>query len=367
MTVPSPHSALTMPYREIFEQALDGIFLADADGIYLAVNPSGHRMLGYEPGELIGKPITSNIFPEDLTRLAENYRKLEEGKSLQQEWRLVRKDGSIMQAELSIQQLADGLVMDQVRDINLRKLVEFERGMAEAKLRDSEARFRSYFELPFFGIAITSLEKGWMEVNDRLCEMFGYTREELRNLTWSELTYPDDLSSDVAQFNRVLMGQIEGYGLDKRFIRKDGSVFPTSISVRCVRKPDGSVNYFIAVIQDISERKQVEQQLLQSQKVESIGRLAGGVAHDFNNLLTTMLGFSEFALNQLPEDNPARPNIERVIESAQRGAALTQQLLAFARKKIVRPEVLDLNKVVDHVLPLLRRLIGEHIELISRL
>ena len=345
---------------------MDGIFLADEDGIYVAVNASGHAMLGYEPGELIGKPIALITLPHELGRVTENFAILDQGKTLLQEWQLLRKDGSLMQAEMSIQKLNDGLVMAQVRDISVRKLVEFERIMTEAKLRDSEARFRSYFELPFFGIAITSLEKGWVDVNDRLCEMFGYTRDELKNLTWSELTFPEDLSADVAQFNRVLKGETEGYGIDKRFVKKDGSIFPTSLSVRCVRKPDGPVNYFVAVIQDISERKQVEQQLLQSQKVESIGRLAGGVAHDFNNLLTSMLGFSEFALNQLPDDSPARPNIERVIESAKRGAALTQQLLAFARKKIVRPEPLNLNRVIEHLLPLLRRLIGEHIELAAR-
>ena len=111
------------------------------------------------------------------------------------------------------------------------------------------------------GIAVTSLEKGWLEVNPRLCEIFGYSRDELVCLTWSDITHPDDLAVDVAEFGRVLRGEIEGYSLDKRFIRKNGQFFHTSISVRCVRKPDGSADYFVAAVEDISERKATQAEL----------------------------------------------------------------------------------------------------------
>jgi PAS domain S-box-containing protein len=128
--------------------------------------------------------------------------------------------------------------------------------LAEQELRKSEQRFRSYFELPLVGIAISSPDKGWLEANDKLCDIFGYSRQELRQMTWAELTHPDDLPADVEQFQRVLAGEIEGYSLDKRFIRKEGQTIHASISTRCVRRTDGSIDYFVALVQDITERHQ---------------------------------------------------------------------------------------------------------------
>ncbi|MBD2103149.1 PAS domain S-box protein [Leptolyngbya sp. FACHB-261] len=132
---------------------------------------------------------------------------------------------------------------------------------AEQALRRSEERFRSYFELPLIGIAITSLEKGWIEVNDKLCEFFGYSRSELMRMTWVELTHPEDMEADVAQFNRVLSGEQEGYSIDKRFIRKDGTAVYASISTRCLRNLDGSIDYFVALVQDITQRKAAEAEI----------------------------------------------------------------------------------------------------------
>jgi PAS domain S-box-containing protein/putative nucleotidyltransferase with HDIG domain len=131
-------------------------------------------------------------------------------------------------------------------------------------LRKSEARFRSYFELPLIGIAITSSEKGWLEGNERLSSILGYSWDELKTMTWSELTYPDDLDADLAQFNRLLKGEIDSYVLDKRFIRKDGTLIWTSLAVGCVRKEDGEVDYLVALLEDITDRKEGENRLRRS-------------------------------------------------------------------------------------------------------
>jgi PAS domain S-box-containing protein len=131
----------------------------------------------------------------------------------------------------------------------------------EIKLNESEARFRSYFNMPLNGIAITSPEKGWIEVNDKVCSMLGYTREEILKMTWKEMTHPEDIAADEMQFNRLISGEIEQYNLDKRFIRKDKSVIWTNLSVGCVRKTDGSVDYIIALIVDITDRKKIEKEL----------------------------------------------------------------------------------------------------------
>jgi len=128
----------------------------------------------------------------------------------------------------------------------------------EATLRESEERFRSYFELGLIGMAITSPTKGCLEVNDEICQILGYERHELLQMNWAEITHPDDLAADVTQFNRVIAGEIDGYSLDKRWICKDGRVIDSTISVKCVRREDGSVDYFVALLQDITETKRVE-------------------------------------------------------------------------------------------------------------
>ena len=132
-------------------------------------------------------------------------------------------------------------------------------------LTANAARLRGYFEAPLIGISITSLEKGWLEVNQALCDMLGYTADELRALTWAELTYPEDLNLDIDQFNRVLAHEADTYALEKRFIRKDGAVIWTSLSVSCIRKPDGAVDYFVALLQDITDRKRAEDELRRSE------------------------------------------------------------------------------------------------------
>ncbi len=141
-----------------------------------------------------------------------------------------------------------------------------ERKLVEQALRESEARFRSYFDLPLIGIAITSPEKGWLQANDSVCNMLGYSSQELASRTWAELTHPDDLAADEAQFNRILAGEIDTYILEKRFIRKNGEIIWTYLSVGCVRKPDGTVDYTVALLADITRRKNVEAALQESEQ-----------------------------------------------------------------------------------------------------
>ena len=154
-----------------------------------------------------------------------------------------------------------GLVAERTSE--LQKELE-ERRRTEEALRESEAHFRSYYELAMslfdrHGDHITG--KGMVQVNDRLCAMLGYSREELGRMTWSALTHLDDLGADVAQFQRMLAGEIDRYSMDKRFIRKDGEVMDASLSVQCLRAKDGSVHNIVAMVQDITERKRAEEAL----------------------------------------------------------------------------------------------------------
>lgn len=120
--------------------------------------------------------------------------------------------------------------------------------------------------MPLIGIAITSVEKGWIEVNDRLCEIMGYTRKELEDKTWAGMTHPDDLAADEEQFEKLLAGDIESYSMDKRFIRKGGEVVWTSLAVGCIRNPDRTVDFVLALIQDVSDRKKAEAELMESEE-----------------------------------------------------------------------------------------------------
>ena len=128
---------------------------------------------------------------------------------------------------------------------------------------DVEEQYRNYFNLGLIGMAVTSIEKGWVDVNEKLCEILGYSREELMSLSWADITYPDDLKADVAEFERVLAGEIDGYSMDKRFHRKDGIVIYASISANCIRRDDGSIDHFVAFVQDITDRKSAEIKLHQ--------------------------------------------------------------------------------------------------------
>ena len=129
---------------------------------------------------------------------------------------------------------------------------------AHKALAQSEERFRRYFELGLMGMAITSPAQGMIEVNDEACKMLGYERSELLQLTWTSLTHPDDLAANVLNFNRVMVGEIDGYSMEKRWIRKDGGVVDATVSVSCLRTLDGTVDYFVAIMQDITERKRTE-------------------------------------------------------------------------------------------------------------
>ncbi|MCA9419304.1 MAG: PAS domain S-box protein, partial [Candidatus Omnitrophica bacterium] len=169
-------------------------------------------------------------------------------------------------------------------------------------------------------------------------------------------------------------GQITTYTLEKRYLRKAGGSVWIELTVSLRRSETGEPLHVIAVVQDITARKeaqatraQLEEQLRQAQKMESIGRLAGGVAHDFNNLLTVIQGYSEFMQKQLPADHPTRRSLTQILRASNSATALTRQLLAFSRKQHLTPTILDLNDLIDNLQKMLRRLIGEDIELVTEL
>ena len=200
--------------------------------------------------------------------------------------------------------------------------------------------------------------------NARTEEMFGYPRAEMLGSP-IELLLPESSrgkhADDRAAYFAHPRVRNMGIGLELAGRRKDGSEFPVEVSLSYIRTEDGV--FAIAFVSDISQRKRLEEQLMHAQKMEAVGRLAGGVAHDFNNMLTVISGYNQMILDQLSALDPLRGYAEEVLKASDRAAALTNQLLAFSRRQIVQPRVFDVNTVLLHTEKMLRRLIGEDVEL----
>jgi PAS domain S-box-containing protein len=247
-------------YRSVFENHAAVKLLIDPEtGIIIEANEAAVHYYGWSHEQLKQMKIQeiNMLPPEDVKKEIERART---DNQIRFEFRHRRADGSIRDVEVfssKITTRGKDLLHSIIHDITERK-------QAEDALRKSEARFRSYFELPLIGIAITSPEKGWLEGNSRLSDILGYSWQELKDMTWSELTHPEDLAVDVEQFNRVLAGEIDSYVIDKRFIRKDGRVIWTSLAAGCVRKQDGTADYFVALFEDITERKESIKKLRRS-------------------------------------------------------------------------------------------------------
>jgi PAS domain S-box-containing protein len=304
----------------------------------------------------VGKTL-HEVFPKEKADffLAHIHQALTEERMHRVEYKL-----QIDQTEVGFEGCVSPLSTDSVvwigRDITERK-------QSEEKLRESEQLYHTTFNNAPVGIAHTDLNGRWRHVNQRLCDILGYSREELLECNFQDVTYPEDVAADELARRQFLAGEIQRYSREKRYVRRDGLVVWVNVIVTLQRSPAGEPKFFITVVQDITERKQLEQQFLQSQKMEAVGQLAGGIAHDFNNLLTVITGYSELSLARLPADDRLRRNLEEIKKAGDRAASLTRQLLAFSRKQMLQPKVLNLNLVVSDLEKMLRRLIGENIEL----
>jgi PAS domain S-box-containing protein len=239
-----------------------------------------------------------------------------------------------------------------------------------AERRQSEAQFRAAFEHAAVGMALLGLDGRWLRVNPALCELLARPAVELLATTSDALTPPDDLAAELPLREALLAGRRRAYQLEKRYRRADDSEVWVLASASLVRDSQERPLYLIGQFQDITARKEAEaalrereEQLRQAAKMEAIGRLAGGVAHDFNNLLTVIRGFGELLQAELPAHDPRSSYVAEIQQASERAAALTHQLLAFSRRQMLQPEVLDLNEVVLEMDQMLRRLLGEDITL----
>jgi two-component system, cell cycle sensor histidine kinase and response regulator CckA len=229
-------------------------------------------------------------------------------------------------------------------------------------LRVSELRNRSLVQSAVYGIYRSNKEGNFLEVNPAMVNMLGYaSAEEVLALSMARDVYTEHSERDRLIREHPKQARVEN--VEVKWKRKDGKPITVRLSGRAMENETGEVEGFEMIAEDVTERRALEEQLRQSQKMEAVGRLAGGVAHDFNNLLTVIRGYSELMLEEFAASDPLRDEVEEIKKAADRASGLTRQLLAFSRQQVLAPKVLDLNIVVSNMERLLKRLLGENIRL----
>ena len=266
------------------------------------------------------------------------------------------------------QQLAQmvALVLDNARLYARLESELAERKRVEEHLRESQENFQRYFNMSTVGMGVISPDRRWIESNGRLRQMLGYSAEELDNLTWSEITYPDDLEADLALFDRVLRNERDSYQLDKRFIRKDGSLLYTTLFVTCHRHLDGSVRYLLASLVDITERKQAEESLLKLAAIEERQRLARDLHDSVNQSIHGLVLFSETLVSILEKNNTdrARQIAGRLQESA-RQALKETRLMLYEMQSSAGAQSIDLVRDLETRLATVERRAGVRAQILQ--
>jgi len=363
-------------FRNLFELSHDGIFIYDLDGRLKDVNPQFCEMLGYESHQMLGRYV-SDFRPEALDDHIEKvYQELVTNGSVRFESQFIKKDGCVMDVDVSasIFDAKQGLGQAIVRDISDRKLLEETQRQIQEELeqrveartmafQESEDRFQTLIENAADALFVHDMNGRFLLVNQQACEGLGYRREELLNLTVAEVDV--HFKQEMLELLWSSLADDQSKIIEGIHRRKDGSEFPVEVRVgRLMFDGEWAV---LGIARDVTGRKRLEAQLMQSQKMEAVGKLAGGVAHDFNNLLTVINGYSEQVLVRLDVESESYVQLREVLRAGQRAAALTDQLLAFSRRQMLQPKVLDLNLLVADMLKMLHRLIGEDVALVATL
>jgi PAS domain S-box-containing protein len=343
------------------DSAINGMAIIDVDGKHSYANASFARMMGYpSPQAIIGRHWKEVYSRQDVEAVE---RKIRDSLKEQGKWfgplTVRHADGREVPMEMAVTVLPDGGVVCVSRDITQR--LSAQRGLAEA-----EAKYRALVEhvSAISYIAELGMDGQWIYVSPQVEAILGFSAEEwLKDSRgWMRHVHPED--HGIIEAAEAASQRGERYQVEYRLTRKDGRVIWVSDTAVVVHEHDAHP-LMEGIILDITERKQLEGQLQQSRRMEAVGRLAGGIAHDFNNLLTVIKGYAELALTRAKAQPELRTDIERIADASERAAALVRQLLAFSRRQVLKPKVLDLNGIVVGLDKLLRRLMNEDIEMVT--
>jgi PAS domain S-box-containing protein len=238
-----------------------------------------------------------------------------------------------------------------------------ERKQAEAKLRESEERFRRVFEEGPLGVALEARNYRFLKVNSALCQMVGYPEEELLQKTSVDITHPDDVGGDIELSERLFRGEIPFYRLQKRYVKKTGEIMWVNLTVSLLRDREGDSLQRLTMIEDVTEAKRNQEEAILRQKLESLGTLAGGIAHDFNNLLGGVLAQAELALEELAAGSGPEEELKAIRNVAIRGSEIVRELMIYAGRDSEIRGLVDVSRIAKEMLELLKVSVSKHARL----
>lgn len=353
-------------FRHLVENSSDGILLLNPEGTILYASESAVRVSGFPRRELVGRNVCEFIHAEDRPAARQTFANClgENAAPSSGEYRVQHKDNSWRYFE--------GTATNRQHEPSVQAIVfnfrdTTERRCAEEALRQTEEKYREIVENAVVGIFQTTPDGRYLKINRALADMYGSDSPEQRMEAVNDIgrqVYVDP--SRREQFKR----EMQQHGILRNFeyevYRRDGSRMWLMENSRAVRDASGNVLYYEGTVEDITQRKLLEEQLRQAQKLEAVGRLAGGVAHDFNNMLGVIIGYSELLQERCKLDNSMQKGVAEIKKAANRAASLTRQLLAFSRKQVLQSRVLNLNETLSDISRMLHRLIGDDVEVITK-
>ena len=350
-------------YRRIVENTSEGIWTYDAQGITTFMNGRLASLLGYTVAEAVGQPIYA-FLPESGRRAAEaRLERRQNGVAERVDTVLLRKDSTELWASIQTNPLFDAQACFEG---GLALVTDFS---AQRHADETRARLAAIVESSEDAILSATLEGTITSWNRGAELLLQYPAAEITGKSLLLLVSPAMVDNERSMFESAARGEaVVPYESERR--RKDGSTVDVALTVSPVRDASGMVIGISEIVRDLTVRRQTEatlrrteEQFRQAQKMEAVGRLAGGVAHDFNNLLSVVLSYSSFALERLSAGDPLRSDVEQIEIAGNRATELTRQLLAFSRQQVLQPRVLDLSQIIAGMKLMLGRLLGEDIEL----
>ena len=337
--------------RSVFAAIPEIIFVLSRDGRYLRVPETSANPL-YLPGtNLVGQVFTDELSPDAAARaLAAIAEAIDTGTPVSMEYSLPLEEPVWL--SVTVSRLDADSVVWVARDVTADR-------KAQEALTQSEKRYRLFFEhnpAPMWVYDRTSLK--FLEVNTAAVEHYGYSLDEFSAMTILDLREPEEQQRLLEFLAARPSEQLTHF--EARHLRKDGSVIDVEVRSHSIEVPGREGR--LVLVTDVTERRELQERLLQSQKMEAIGQLAGGVAHDFNNLLTVITGYAAMLLSDLDPEHASRTDVLEIQSAAERATILTRQLLAFSRRQVLQPKVIDLNQLISDLSRMLQRLLREDIE-----
>ncbi len=345
----------------LFDSSPIGICTVDLLGKFVVTNPAYEHMLGYSKEELRELSFFDVTHPDDRPKNKKLFKEMfpPESTGFKFGKKYIRKDGAKIHVSVNAK-----AVLDEKR--NTRFGTAFieditERKQAEIELIQSKQLIDSVINGISEPIFVKDEKHCWIMLNDAFCQMVGHSHETFLGKSDYDF-FPENEADVFWERDNLVLGS-DKPDVNEEKLTIDGQTCILSTSKSSFNNPITGKRNIVGIIRDITDAKAIEEQLQQAQKMESVGRLAGGVAHDYNNISSIIIGYTEFALEQVKQEDPLHEDLTEILKAAKRSTDITRQLLAFARRQTIAPKVLDLNDIIGNMLKMFQRLIGEDIDL----